>query len=201
MARKLKTYVTNLGFFELAVAAPSMKAALEAWGLSHNIFQHGFAKQTEDSKTVAAALAKPGVVLRWPVGTKDAFKEDADTPQPLPKAKTAPPKAVSKKSTKVAKRAPAKDRAAIIWLEKERKRRNRQRASEEAAEQRDQEKRDRAIEKAEAALKTARQHHEDALAELSSAREKLDRREQIQKERWDVQREKLEEAVERAKES
>ena len=27
MARKLKTYVTNLGFFELALAAPSMKAA------------------------------------------------------------------------------------------------------------------------------------------------------------------------------
>jgi len=30
MARKLKTYITNLGFFELAIAAPSMKAALEA---------------------------------------------------------------------------------------------------------------------------------------------------------------------------
>jgi hypothetical protein len=32
MARKLKTYQTSLGFFDLAVAAPSMKAALEAWG-------------------------------------------------------------------------------------------------------------------------------------------------------------------------
>jgi colicin import membrane protein len=29
MARKLKTFVTILGFFELAIAAPSMKAALE----------------------------------------------------------------------------------------------------------------------------------------------------------------------------
>ncbi|MDI4234164.1 hypothetical protein OZ411_15225 [Bradyrhizobium sp. Arg237L] len=34
MARKLKTYQTSLGFFDLAVAAPSMKAALEAWGVS-----------------------------------------------------------------------------------------------------------------------------------------------------------------------
>jgi hypothetical protein len=27
MARKLKTYQTSLGFFDLAIAAPSMKAA------------------------------------------------------------------------------------------------------------------------------------------------------------------------------
>lgn len=31
MARKLKTYQTSLGFYDLAIAAPSMKAALEAW--------------------------------------------------------------------------------------------------------------------------------------------------------------------------
>jgi hypothetical protein len=58
--RKLKTFITNLGFFELAVAAPSMKAALGAWGLNPHVFQFGFAKQSEDSKIIAAALAKPG---------------------------------------------------------------------------------------------------------------------------------------------
>jgi hypothetical protein len=31
MARKLKTYQTSLGFFDLVIVAPSMKAALEAW--------------------------------------------------------------------------------------------------------------------------------------------------------------------------
>jgi hypothetical protein len=31
MARKLKTYQTSLGFFDLGVAAPTMKSALEAW--------------------------------------------------------------------------------------------------------------------------------------------------------------------------
>jgi colicin import membrane protein len=31
MARKLKIYQTSMGFFDLAIAAPSMKAALEAW--------------------------------------------------------------------------------------------------------------------------------------------------------------------------
>ena len=31
MPRQLKTYVTTSGFFELAVAAPTMKAALDIW--------------------------------------------------------------------------------------------------------------------------------------------------------------------------
>jgi hypothetical protein len=38
MARKLKTYQTSLGFFDLAIAAPSMKAALDAWGDFQNPF-------------------------------------------------------------------------------------------------------------------------------------------------------------------
>ena len=38
MARKLKTYQTSLGFFDQAIAAPSMKAALDAWGAESNLF-------------------------------------------------------------------------------------------------------------------------------------------------------------------
>ncbi len=45
MARKLKTYQTSLGFFDLAMAAPSMKAALEAWGADSNLFHQGAARQ------------------------------------------------------------------------------------------------------------------------------------------------------------
>jgi hypothetical protein len=32
MATKLKVFRTSVSFFDLAIAAPSMKAALEAWG-------------------------------------------------------------------------------------------------------------------------------------------------------------------------
>jgi len=32
---------TSLGFFDLAIAAPSMKAALEAWGADSNLFHQG----------------------------------------------------------------------------------------------------------------------------------------------------------------
>jgi hypothetical protein len=84
MARKLKTYQTALGFFDLAIAAPSMAAALRAWGSDTNLFQQGFAKETGDPAIVAATLAQPGVVLRRPVGSEGAFSEHAELPKELP---------------------------------------------------------------------------------------------------------------------
>ena len=50
MPRRLKTFVTESGFFELAVAAPSMKMALRDWGIGVNLFQQGLARQTEDHR-------------------------------------------------------------------------------------------------------------------------------------------------------
>ena len=68
MPRKLKTYQTSQGFYDLAIAAPSMKAALEAWGASSNLFHQGFAKEVDDEEVIAATMEKPGVVLQRPVG-------------------------------------------------------------------------------------------------------------------------------------
>src|SRR5512146_1525576 len=84
MPRRLKTYQTSIGFFDLAIAAPSMKAAAEAWGSKTDIFNKGFAKQTDDPAIVAATMAKPGVVLRRPVGSNGPFSEDAELPPDLP---------------------------------------------------------------------------------------------------------------------
>src|SRR6187399_863265 len=83
MARKLKTYQTSLGFFDLAMAAPSMKAALEAWGADSNLFHQGAAKESHDPDVIAATLAKPGVVLRRPVGSDGSFNEHAELPTDL----------------------------------------------------------------------------------------------------------------------
>ena len=80
MARKLKTYQTSLGFFDLAIAAPSMKAALEAWGADSNLFHQGAAKETDDPDVISATMAKPGVVLRRPVGSDGPFGEHAELP-------------------------------------------------------------------------------------------------------------------------
>ena len=75
MARKLKTYQTSLGFFEQAIAAPSMKAALEAWGADSNLFHQGAAKESTDPEVIAATRAKPGMVLKRPVGSDGPFGE------------------------------------------------------------------------------------------------------------------------------
>src|SRR5881275_2921229 len=56
MARKLKTYQTSLGFFDEAIAAPSMKAALEAWGTKTNLFHQGVAKEVDDPEVIAATM-------------------------------------------------------------------------------------------------------------------------------------------------
>jgi hypothetical protein len=78
---KLKVFVADDGFYEAAVAAPSMKAALAAWGFTHNAFAQGFAHKTDDQAAVTAALEKPGVVVRRPLGTRGAFKREPDLPK------------------------------------------------------------------------------------------------------------------------
>jgi len=83
MARKLKVFQTSLGFFDQAIAAPSMKAALEAWGADSNLFHQGAAKESSDPDVVAGTMAKPGVVLRRPVGSSGRFTEHAALPTDL----------------------------------------------------------------------------------------------------------------------
>lgn len=80
MPRQLKTFVATTGFFDLAVAAPTMKAALEIWGAGRDLFQRGYAKETNDPAIVKATMAKPGTVLKRAVGGRGAFKEKAELP-------------------------------------------------------------------------------------------------------------------------
>src|SRR5258708_30051937 len=85
MARKLKVFRTHLGFYDLIVAAPSKKAALEAWGASPHLFTQGFAAETTEPKLVEAALKKPGVVLKRQFGATGDFLESVDSLR-VPKA-------------------------------------------------------------------------------------------------------------------
>jgi colicin import membrane protein len=75
--------VTSLGFFDLAIAAPSMKAALAAWGAQSNLFHQGVANQTNDPEVIAATMAHPGIVLRRRVGSDRPFREHAELPKHL----------------------------------------------------------------------------------------------------------------------
>jgi hypothetical protein len=61
---------TPIGFHDAYVAAPSMKAALEAWGSSTNLFSQGAAELVTDPKLTKAPLARPGEVVRVPRGSE-----------------------------------------------------------------------------------------------------------------------------------
>ena len=66
---KLKVYATPIGFHDALVAAPSQKAALEAWGADTNLFSQGSAQVVTDRELIRRALSKPGKVVRVPRGT------------------------------------------------------------------------------------------------------------------------------------
>src|SRR5579862_7453881 len=155
MPRKLKTYETSVGFYDLAIAAPSMKAALEAWGAGSNLFHQGFAKETDDPDVVAATMSRPGVVLKRPAGSNGPFAEHSELPSDLGsedagprrrKRQSQPPK---RPAPKISERAVRK---AAAEFEKEQERREAERRREEAARERDRERREKATTKAQEAL-------------------------------------------------
>lgn len=63
MARALKVFRTAAGFHDAYVAAPSRKAALEAWGADVDLFARGIAEQVTDPKLTAEPLKKPGEIV------------------------------------------------------------------------------------------------------------------------------------------
>ena len=69
--QKLKVFRTPIGFHDAYVAAPSQKAALEAWGADSNLFAQGIAEQVDDPKLIAEPLANPGKVLKKVRGSAD----------------------------------------------------------------------------------------------------------------------------------
>jgi hypothetical protein len=207
--RKLKTYQTSLGFYDEAVAAPSMKAALDAWGAKSNLFHQGVAKETDDPDIVAATMAAPGVVLRRPVGSDGAFTEHSELPTDLaddegePKSRAKPQKGLAKRPAKRAAKSGADDRqarAAAAAFAKEEQRRETARRKEEAARAKDRARREKAVAAAEAALEQARRDHEARADEIEAERAALDERAGAEEARWDKQRIKLQEAVRRARE-
>ena len=207
MARKLKTYQTSLGFFEQAIAAPSMKAALEAWGADSNLFHQGAAKESSDPDIIAATMAKPGVVLKRPVGSNGLFGEHAELPKNLGEdgrkkvaPKTADRKAAGRKAKKSPARSPkADDRKAAQAYERERRSRERVEAKEEAARQKDRERRQRAVDKAQTALDEAREEHAQRAAALRAEIERIETRLNAEDADWNEKHDRLKAALRRAR--
>lgn len=202
MARKLKVFQASLGFYDQAIAAPSMKAALEAWGAKSNLFHQGIAKESTDPEVVAATISKPGVTLRRPVGSDGPFREHADLPTNLSDVevdrKPRKPRPKPKKQSAGTIDGKAARKAALAF-DKEERRRERERHREEAAQEKERERRRAAIEDAQAALEKAEREHDTRTATIDAERTSLEKRSQSEYQRWETERKKLQGALRRAK--
>ena len=81
-AQKLKVYRTVAGFNDAYVAAPSQKAALEAWGSERDLFARGIAELVTDPALTAEPLASPGVVVKHSRGTTAEQIKAMPAPEP-----------------------------------------------------------------------------------------------------------------------
>jgi colicin import membrane protein len=200
VARKLKTYQTSAGFYDLAIAAPSMKAALEAWGSNSNLFHQGFASEATDPRIIAAAMEMPGVVLKRPVGSCGPFTDHAKLPTDLSghhRRRSQPAKKQGRSSSskiddKIARKA------ATAFQQEQRRRETKQRREDEA-EAKKRERRQRVVAQAESALEGARLKHEARLSVIEKERAKLEKRFEQEEGRWDELRNRLESDLRRAR--
>src|SRR5436305_6995755 len=200
MPRKLKTYMTSMGFFDLAVAAPSMKAALEAWGSGSNLFHQGFAKQVDDPDTVAATMAKPGVVLQRPIGTKGNFREHAHLPSSLelggaPEQNRNGRKRANPSTNKLNEKEIQK---AALEYERERQKQELERRNQEVAEVKRRKRREDAIGKLRSAFEEAEQEHQSKASAIEQERSALERRARREEQRWGKEKERLEDRLRKA---
>jgi hypothetical protein len=191
--RKLKTFVTTIGFFEMAVAAPSMKAALEAWEVTQNLFHQGFAKETDDPAIIAAAIAHPGTVLKRAVGSTGRFTEHAELPENLPVARNKMTKAV-KTTDNILKRAartetsPATTRVQKASFEKAQARREelreKEHAQQAAVQARKDEARRKAAEKIQRTLDKSDERHTATMLQLERESDDVQQRIDAESKRW-----------------
>jgi colicin import membrane protein len=200
MPRKLKTYQASIGFYDLAVAAPSMKAALEAWGADSNLFHQGVAAEVDDPAVVAVTLEKPGVVLKRPIGSTGVFSEHSELPDLLGGQTGRAPKRPGRNPKRTPKIDDLTQRKAAVQFEKQHRRRDAERLREEAAQARRNEQRQRALAKANAAIQDAERQHNERHHALVTERNAVESRLKAEEERWEAQRRKLDAARRRIRE-
>ena len=181
-----------------------MKAVLEAWGAESNLFHQGVAKESKDPEVVAATMAKPGVILRRPVGSNGPFAEHAALPTDLAddEANSRPkrPRAKPKTGQPPGKIDDKAARQASLEYERAERQRESERRKEEAAGAKERQRREQAIAKAQAALEMAEREHDTRASAIEAERAALEKRSQAEDGRWEKQKQKLDLALSRARE-
>ena len=179
--QKLKVFRTPIGFHDAYVAAPSQKAALEAWGVDTNLFARGSAEQVTDPELTEVPLKHAGQVVKVLRGTQAeqlaALKKQEPKRSSTSRSSRAGKAEVVPKRPK--KRAPKPSRTALgraeAALEKLEKRQEKQReaiAKQERAlerRRRDMERRHgRERDKAGAKVESERETYREAVARYES---------------------------------
>ena len=114
MAKKLKVFRTPIGFHDAYVAAPSQKAALEAWGAGTDLFGAGAAELVTDPKLTKEPLAHPGEVIRKVRGSAEEHVRALGDKPKARKSRTEPAEPAEPKK----KRAPRPSRSMVDKAEK-----------------------------------------------------------------------------------
>ena len=184
MPRALKVFRTPIGFHDAYVAVPTKKAALAAWGSTHDLFARGIAELVTDPALTAEPLAAPGTVIKRSRGTtaeqiaalptverpareraQDGDDPEANSDDPKPRRKRAETKAESKPKPKPKPPPP--------------------RPSPEA------------LEAAEADVTAAERRHEEQARALAREQAALDRRRREQEREQASERSRLQAVVDR----
>jgi len=179
MPRALKVFRTPIGFHDAYVAAPTKKAALEAWGSTHDLFARGIAEIVTDPALTEEPLATPGKVIKRSRGTT------AEQIAALP-AVERPDRAASGDEDEPERSTSAKAKAKTPAKPKARPKPPPPRPSPEA------------LEAAEAELEAAGRRHEDDTRALAREQAALDRRRRDLERTQAAERAKFQEAVDRA---
>ena len=168
--QKLKVFVTPIGFHDAYVAAPSQKAALEAWGADSNIFAQGIAEQVTDPKLMEEPLANPGKVIKRVRGSADEHFAELDRAAPRKKA--------------------AKESGKIVQLKPKKPKPKPSRDELDAAEE--------ALEKAEKKQRKKLREIDDELQALERKRRELQRKHEAERDRLSEKAEQARSSYERA---
>jgi flagellar motility protein MotE (MotC chaperone) len=147
-------------------------------------------------------MAKPGIVLKRPVGSNGPFGEHAGLPTGLGrggKPSVTARKPPARKSKAVRPADKAAERKAALAYEREEKRRDRERARHEAAAKREKERRQAAIDKAQSDLDAAEREHAEKAAAIDAEREAVEKKSRTEDARWEKERDRLSAALKRAR--
>lgn len=168
-----------VGFHDAFVAAPSQKAAAEAWGADLSVFARKEAELVTDPELIAEPLASPGKVIKRLRGTADEQIAALGADEDVPRLRSERAGESAKVHTKATPRKPPP--------------KPKPRPSRSALEQAEQ-----ALEAAEQQQREERGQIAEREAALAREREAMEKKQRQEHERLEQRRDKAEAAYEEA---